>query len=399
MLDARLRQSLATVRSLGQRGLSVAAIDTVTSVPAFASRWCRYGGTYPTDLGVDAYIAHLDDVLRRGVGVLISSHDATIAVLRRHRTQIERRARVALADEQALAIAVNKQRTLAVARDLRLSIPDSIPVCSLRDVADAIAQIGLPAVVKPTESWLWADGRGRRVASCVVATADEARTAVADLTEAGGTTLLQPLLTGRREAVSMLYANGEVFARFAHWERRTNPPLGGEGVLRQSIAVPADVGAQADRLVRELDLEGYSQVEFRRDAEGRPYLMEINSRLTASVELAVRSGVDFPYLLYCWASGAPIEKVEGYRAGRWMRYLAGDLEATIATVQQRRRPGTSSPLRAVLEFGRSFLRPMAYDGVDWRDPLPTINAAADCTRYLMDRAIRRTANVFRRPIE
>jgi hypothetical protein len=49
--------------------------------------------------------------------------------------------------------------------------------------------------------------------------------------------------------------------------------------------------------------------------------MEINPRLSASVEVAVRAGVDFPYLLYQWANGDPIDHVEYYRVGRWMCYL------------------------------------------------------------------------------
>src|SRR5256885_4671083 len=55
------------------------------------------------------------------------------------------------------------------------------------------------------------------------------------LTRLGGSVLFQRLLSGRREAVSLLYANGEIYARFAQWARRTDPPLGGESVLRQKI--------------------------------------------------------------------------------------------------------------------------------------------------------------------
>src|SRR5262252_8561085 len=41
VLDALLRQSLVSVRSLGSKGLRVAALDTIGSVPAFSSRWCQ----------------------------------------------------------------------------------------------------------------------------------------------------------------------------------------------------------------------------------------------------------------------------------------------------------------------------------------------------------------------
>ena len=385
VVDARLRQSLVTVRSLGRRGLAVAALETaVYGVPAFSSRWCKRGFVSPADEATDAYLANLEQVLARtGARVLIPSHDGTIALLRQHRTRVEQRARIALAKEPAMTIAVSKERTLAVAKRLGIGVPRGLAVSRVSEVLAALHQVGLPAVVKPSESWLWPGQRGARIVSQVITTPDEACRAVAELTRFGGVALFQALLSGRREAVSLLYANGEVYARFAQWAKRTTPPLGGESVLRQSIAVPTDIGHQAERLVRAIDLEGYSEVEFRRDGAGIPYLMEINPRLSASVEIAVRSGVDFPYLLYQWASGRPIDRVERYRIGGWMRHLKGDFMTTIAAVQQRGRPGVTAPARAVLGFGLSFFRPMAYDYVDWKDPLPAIKAATDFTRSVV----------------
>ena len=391
VLDARLRQSLVTVRSLGRRGLSVAALDTFRNVPAFSSRWCQRGFVCPADEATDAYLAYLEHLLgRTGARVLIPSADGTIALLRQHRVRLEQRAHIALAKEPAMTIAVNKERTLAVAKRLGIGVPRSLVVRTVSEVPVALKEIGLPAVVKPSESWLWGEQQGAWVGSQLVTTPDEARRAVAELTLFRGITLFQQLLSGRREAISFLYANGEMYARFAQWAKRTRPPLGGESVLRQSIAVTPDIGDQAERLVREIHLEGYSEVEFRRDSAGVAYLMEINPRLSASVEIAVRSGVDFPYLLYQWASGGPIDKVERYRVGGWMRHLQGDLTATIAALQQRGRPGVTPPVQAVLGFGLSFFRPMGYDYVDWKDPLPAVKAATDFTRNSVRTAVRRT---------
>ena len=86
VLDARLRQSLMTVRSLGRRGLRVAAVGTSDSAPTFSSRWCRQSFVFPTDEGAEEYYSYLEQLLDRiRVGVLIASTDATIALIRRHR--------------------------------------------------------------------------------------------------------------------------------------------------------------------------------------------------------------------------------------------------------------------------------------------------------------------------
>src|SRR6266568_5034526 len=243
LLNGALRQSLVAVRSLGRRGLNVAAAGTHRNAPALSSRWCRQGFVFPREEALGAYLATLDTWLERaGAQVLIASNDATIALLRMHRARFEPQIRLALANERALAIAVNKERTLEVARCLGLHVPREVVVREVGDVPLALSEIGLPAVVKPCESWLWNGREGTRLGAQLVVTPAEACHAVAAVTRFGEVALFQQLLTGRREAVSFLYADGEVYARFAQWAKRTSPPLGGNSVLRESIAVPSDTG-------------------------------------------------------------------------------------------------------------------------------------------------------------
>lgn len=393
ILDAHLRQSLVAMRSFGRRGLRVAALETSATVPAFSSRWCQQAFPIVAAEGTEAYLAQLEKVLAQtGARVLLSSSDGSIALIRQHRERLERRVRLVLANEAAMTIAVNKELTLAMAQRLGMHVPLGIAVSHVHEVAAAVKEVGLPAVIKPNESWVWAERQaqqGARYASRLVTTLDEARLTVEELTKTGGTVLFQQFLTGRREAVSLMYANGEVYARFAQWAKRTEPPLGGTSVLRQSIAIPPDIGEPSERLIREMNLEGYAEVEFRRDRKGIPYLMEINPRLSASVEIAVRSGVDFPRLLYQWANGEPIDKVQHYRTGGWMRYLEGDIMTTIEALQQRGRPGITPPAQTILGFCLSFFQPMAYDYLDWHDPVPALKAMTHFTRSWVGGAIKK----------
>ncbi len=383
VLDAVLRQSLASVRSLGKRGLRVAALGNTGKEHTFSSLWCQQAFICPAGEGTDEYLHYLEQVLEHtGTRVLITSSDATIALVRRHRERLERRVHIGLAKESALAIAVNKPQTLSIAKQLGIHIPRAIGVKAVSEVDAALCEIGLPAVIKPVESWIGDEHHGVRLASQLVTTPDEARYAVEELTKSGGATLFQQFLSGRRESLTFLYANGTIYARFAQWGKRTQPPLGGQSVLGQSIAMPPDIGDQAERLVREIDLEGVSHIEFRRDSNGVPYLMEINPRLAASTELAVRSGVDFPYLLYQWARGEKIDMVTSYREGVWLRDLQNDLVATIATVKERGRPGIAPPTKAVFDFGASFFKPMHYYYFDRKDPRPAWIAVKDFARYL-----------------
>jgi predicted ATP-grasp superfamily ATP-dependent carboligase len=391
VLDAKQRQSLVTVRSLGSRGLRVAALEASNSVPTFSSRWCQRGFHAPSyEQGPEPYLVFLEQLLTQtGARVLIPSSDATIGVMREHRQQLVQRAHLALAQEAALHIALNKERTLEVASQLGIRNPRGVIVKSMDEVEEAIREIGLPAVVKPVESWAWGKQRGVGLTCKLVITREEAHRIAEEFTSLGMAMLFQQYLSGRREAISFIFAKGRIYARFAQWAKRTDPPLGGISVFRQSIAIPPDIGMQAERLVREIELEGYSEVEFRRDEIGSPYLMEINARLSASVEVAVRAGVDFPFLLYQWATGDQLSVVEGYHTGGWMRYLEGDFWSTLGAVQLQGRPEAPSATRAVLDFCTSFFMPTGYDYLDWKDPLPAWRATANFAHYVTQQVKRK----------
>jgi len=43
----------------------------------------------------------------------------------------------------------------------------------------------------------------------------------------------------------------------------------------------------------------------------------------------------------------------------------------------------------LLDFALSFLRPMAYDYVNWKDPLPAVKATTHFTRHAVSRLVSR----------
>jgi len=143
-----LRQSLVTTRSLGSRGLRVAATETFKDVPTFWSRWCHQAFICPTNGCAETDFASLEQVLERThARVLITSSNANVELIRQHRKQLEKRVGIALAQDPALGIALHKERTLEVASQLGLHIPQAVTITSESEVAAAVHEIGLPAVI------------------------------------------------------------------------------------------------------------------------------------------------------------------------------------------------------------------------------------------------------------
>ena len=367
LLDAQYRQTLVCMRVYAAAGLRVGAVACASEAwwaPSFKSRWCSLRVTAPDfELDADAYVnALLEQVDAYPARMILAAHDGSIAALRPRRSEIERRIALPLASEAALDIAVSKSRTLALAEDLGIAVPTSIPVSDIADVSAATAHLGYPVVIKPVQSWVERDGIGTRLSCGVAQTADQAKRTIWDMLSAGGDAVVQQWLPGRREAVSLFFAHDKFWARFAQVSHREWPLLGGASVLCESIPLPPDITSPSERLVRAMNLEGCSMVEFRRDQVGRPFLMEVNPRMAGSVALAVASGVNFPRLTYAWATGAPLQTVTSYQVGSRLRWLAGDIWNLKCVFDSQGQPDAPRRGQAVTRFLADFVRrPSALD--------------------------------------
>ena len=187
---------------------------------------------------------------------------------------------------------------------------------------------------------------------------EEALAATRRFLAAGAGVIAQEWVSGRREGVSLFLMDGEVLAYCGHVAHRTAPLLGGVSVMRESIAVPQKVLDASVRLTKTIGLEGPCEVEFRRNANGDPLLMEVNARLAGTLENAIQSGVDFPLMTWQWASGQPVDQVGSYRIGIRTRWLHGDMRWFYENLSQQGRPDT---VRDCEVFGSSHQNSLGPD--------------------------------------
>jgi predicted ATP-grasp superfamily ATP-dependent carboligase len=391
LLDAECRQTLTCMRVYARGGLSVGAAATESQAwaPSFRSTSCSMSATVPdytTDPNayVDGLLALID---RHPASMLLPAHDGSIEAIRPRRAEFERRIGVPLASEAALDIAVSKARTLALATELGIAIPRSIRVNRMEDVAAALEEIGFPAVVKPDSSWVQRNGVGTRLSSSLVTSVDGAKRDLEWVFGSGGQALIQQWLPGRREAVSLFYARDRIWARVAQVSHREWPVLGGVSVLCETIPLLSDITEQSERLVRAMDLEGCSMVEFRRDRAGRPVLMEVNPRIGGSVALPISAGVNFPQLLLDWQLGHQLEEVRTYRVGRRLRWLAGDVWNLKCVFESQGQPDVPKRGVAAADFLLDFIRPGTdVDVLDARDMRP---AFSEMNKIVVGHALNR----------
>src|SRR5262249_15969354 len=96
--------------------------------------------------------------------------------------------------------------------------------------------------------------------------------------------------------------------------------------------------------------------------------------LSASVEIAVRAGVDFPRALYAWAARGEVPASQGYRTGVRMRWLGGDMHWLWRTLHTQGAPDSLPARCPVGLLARDFFRRSGSDSLVPSDPWPAVVA-------------------------
>lgn len=377
ILDAATKQGLACVRSLGRAGLRVVAAECfaecapTSPVVGFRSRHSQFNlvlPSYATD--PDEFGAKVVEFVREHpTRLVLPTMDGSISALVPRRAELAQLGcMLALPSDAALDLANDKAKTLAIAERLGIAYPRSVRVDSLDEAPAALKSFSFPVVLKPTISWV--SGAPARIAPVDAVSEAEATSAIENYLSAGASVLVQEWASGQREGVTLFMVDDEVVGHCAHVAIRTSPPLGGASVMRKSVLPPPDIYASAVSLVQAIGLTGVCEVEFRRDAAGRPLLMEVNARLGGTIENALRSGVDAPWMIWQWASGQQVTPVTSYETGVRTRWLRGDMRWLLENHGRAGRPDSVSPSRSLWIFATEFLRTIHYDFLDRGDLSP-----------------------------
>ena len=385
VLDANQRSALAIIRSLGQQGLEVIAGDAGAHSLGGASRYSAASVQYSDPAAhPDRFVGEVIEIAKRlAIGTVIPATDLTTMLLV-SQSELSQIAYVASAPPASYELLTDKARLIGLADRLGISIPETRIATTGIGISRAARELGFPVVLKPARSRYF---KGDRIVSTsvdIVRKPDELTRAVNALGWLDDIPcLVQRFVAGHGAGIFALYGPAGPVAWFAHRRIREKPPEGGVSVLSESTAVDPAMQSAAERILTAAAWIGVAMIEFRVGSDGTPYLMEVNGRFWGSLQLAIDSGIDFPWLLYQIIRGAPTRAPTSYQFGRRLRWLIGDLDRLI-TVLTQSSLGIRHKARAVEAFLSSFVDPLCRQEIlRMHDPLPMLAEARQWLRAML----------------
>jgi hypothetical protein len=276
-----------------------------------ASRVCDLFEVEPKRLDEAAYVDYcLDFVRRQGVDVFLPGKNLRAIVQSRDRFEAAGTRLVAAADADTLALVDDKAALYAALGPDLVRIPDYEVVCDLAGFDAAYARLRArhaTVCFKPAVSLF---GLGFKVVveggsaldrllkgDLYMVSLDDARRCLGERF-AFRDLLVMQYLPGAERSVDCLARRGDLVRCVIR-----RKPLTPDGP--QLLEDNPDVEAGVRRLTERLRLDGLFNAQFR-DADGIPYLLEINPRMSGGLLYACLSGVAMPYWAVRLALGTAV---------------------------------------------------------------------------------------------
>jgi predicted ATP-grasp superfamily ATP-dependent carboligase len=129
---------------------------------------------------------------------------------------------------------------------------------------------------------------------------------------------------------------GAIVAEFTGRKVRTLPPERGHS---SAIVITdrEDVAAAGRSVLQRLGFRGVAKLDFKRDPDGRLWLLEVNARFSLWHHPGAVAGVNIPALVYADCAGLPRPPVGAARPGtRWCELSTDRTAARLAGLPTRR---------------------------------------------------------------
>ena len=382
--DGHFRKTLAVVRSLGRKGIHVTVGERTFLNTSFFSKYCTRRLVYPSPRrSPDQFIEFLlKEIKENHYDCLFPMEEETLLLLANYHSEISPYTYLLSPGLKKIEFVRDKRNLMEFAEAHGIPTPKTIQISPSLSPSSLMAEgrvgeIPIPAVIKPRIS-------SGSFGIIYVKKKEDLIPSYQSVHERYPFPLIQEWIPdgGGTFGFSALFDEASnIKAAFVHKKLRMYPVQGGPSTLREGVEHPQimELGLS---LFKSLNWAGVGMVEFKVDPrDGIPKLMEINPRFWGSLQLAIVSGVDFPYLILRMARGESFEPILRYNVGKRCRWLLlGDILHFL-----------NNPNRFHLHpsFFHFFDPNTSYDIISKDDPLALLGSVATFFTFLYDPEMKR----------
>jgi len=379
---------LAVVRSLAPLGVPVTVAYRAGAGVVAASRYVadRIQVPHPAEDEAGVVDRLVDAGPRLRGGVLIPASDEMLIVVSRHKASLHEWYHVACDEWPVVEQFVDKQFTYALADRAGVPSPRTVVMTSREEMERVGKEVEYPVLVKPSQSHLYSERFRRKLTQ--VENIEELRVAFTEAQREGLDVLLQQLIVGddtQGTSYNCYMWDGEPLVEFTSRKVRLLPERFGRPTSMVSRRIP-ELIEPGRRLLSTAKYHGFANVEFKRDArDGVHKLMEVNARINLASLLALRSGINFPWLMYRHLAFGEVPQPIQQTTGTYWIDGGRDIASGMAALIGRR-----TSLRS---FVRPYFRRRVFAVYDWRDPGPALARYGGFARSAARKALTRLPGV------
>ena len=377
--------ALSFARSLGRRGVPVLVLES----HRFLGTYTRHGKVVllpPADESPETWISLLENVgsTLSERGILFATGDVETLLLSKHKDVLDSHFRFLVPPPETVERILNKRLQYDIAQAAGIPVPKVSFAESTDDLRRFAAAVPFPMLLKPCEAHVARRRLGRKVV--VAASESELISLYEQLAARDLRMMVQEIIPGGDNALfgylALFDSEGRELAWLTKRKLRQYPPRFGDGSLQVTVDAP-EVAELSRRLLGAFDYCGFVGVEFKLDErDGAYYLMEINPRTVSGNQLAISSGVDFPWIGYQHLRGSAVRPTNGRPFRPHVKYVNEEFD--VFAYLALRRTGALS-LRRWL---RSLRGTEAWAIGARDDPLPLIVGVWRFARLLLSWVLR-----------
>jgi predicted ATP-grasp superfamily ATP-dependent carboligase len=356
---------LGITRALGRKGVPVISFYYDDEDIASVSRYVKESIRVPhPEKHEDQFIESLISIASRyGGSLLMPASDPALAAISRHKHRLDPNYTVACTEWGITKLIIDKQYTYALAHQIGVAAPKTAVPHSTEDVEEYAEAVQYPCLVKPTQSHRYFDVFRTKMVK--VGNYPQMLAAYRQAADAGFEVMLQEFIPGdaTQGANYNSYSwGGKALVEFTAAKIRNAPRETGSPSVALSQHIP-EVIEPGRKILQALGFYGYACTEFKRDPRDGLYkLVDINGRHNLSSLLAVRSGINFPWIHYEHLVRGKLPSPSDFQTGIYWIDLIRDIScAPEYFLKEGYTPA---------QYLRPYLSPHVFAILDSADPKP-----------------------------